>query len=89
MFKVFYLTPGEFSQAVIMPGHKPAEFETLEEAKAFIQSQVNEDDAVQPGDNSNSATIFYEVYDRYPFDEDQTEVVKAPVYTSDDYYYHP
>lgn len=88
MFKVFYLTPGEFSQAVIMPGHKPAEFETLEEAKAFIHSQVNEDDAVLPRDNSNSATISYDVYDGTPFDEDG-EVVKDPVYTSDDYYYHP
>lgn len=88
MFQVFYLTPGEFSQAVIMPGHKPAEFETLEEAKAFIKSQVDEDDAVQPGDNSNSATISYDVYDGSPFDE-YGEVVKDPVYTSDDYYYHP
>jgi hypothetical protein len=88
MYNVFFLTPGEFTQAVIMPDFKPAEFETIEEAKAFIAGQVNEEDKVQPGDNSNAATICYHIYDGSPYDEDG-EVVAEPVYISDDYYYHP
>jgi len=88
MYNVYFLTPGEFTQAVIMPGFKPAEFETIEEAKAFIAGQVNEEDKVQPGDNSNAASISYEVYDGSPYDEDG-EVVAEPVYISDDYYYKP
>lgn len=87
MYKVFFLTPGEFSPAVIMPGFKPAEFSTIEEAKAYITSQVREEDKVQAGDNSTAATISYEVYDGSPYDEEGE--VKEPVYISDDYYDKP
>ena len=98
MYNVFFLTPGEFTQAVIMPGFKPAKFETIEEAKAFIAGQVREEDKVQPGDNSNAATICYHIYDGSPYDEDDgwtpedgflREAVNDPVYISDDYYYKP
>lgn len=88
MYNVFFLTPGEFTQAVIMPGFKPAEFEDIEDAKAFIADQVREEDKVQPGDNSNAATICYQIYDGSPYGEDG-EVVAEPVYFSDDYYYKP
>lgn len=88
MYNVFFLTPGEFTQAVVMPGFKPAEFETIEEAKAYIAGQVCEEDKVQPNDNSNAATICYHIYDGSPYDE-SGEVVAEPVYVSDDYYYKP
>ena len=88
MYKVFFLTPGEFSPAVIMPGFKPAEFSTIEEAKAYIANQVREEDKVQDGDNSTAATICYEVYDGSPYDE-EGEVTKEPVYMSDEYYFRP
>ena len=88
MYNVFFLTPGEFTQAVVMPGFKPAEFETIEEAKAYIAGQVCEEDKVQPNDNSNTATICYHIYDGSPYDEDG-EVVADPVYISDEYYYKP
>ena len=88
MYKVFYLTAGEYNQAVIMPGFKPAEFKTIEEAKAYILSQVREEDKVQPTDNTSSATICYEVYDRNPYNE-SGEIEIDPVYISEDYYYKP
>ena len=88
MFNVYYLTPGEFSQAVQMPGFIPASFETIEEAKSYIDGQVREEDKVGPHDNSNAATICYEIYKGSPFDEDG-EVVAEPVYVSDDYYFRP
>lgn len=88
MYNVFFLTPGEFSPAVIMPGFKPAEFETVEEAKLYIKRQLREEDKVQPGDNSNAATICYEIYDGSPYNEDG-EVIAEPVFISDDYYYKP
>ena len=88
MYKVFFLTSGEFSPAVIMPGFKPAEFSTIEEAKAYIANQVREEEKVQDGDNSTAATICYEVYDGSPYDE-EGEVTKEPVYMSDDYYDRP
>ena len=88
MYKVFFQAPGGFSQAVIMPGFKPAEFSTIEEAKAYIANQVREEDKVQDGDNSTAATICYEVYDGSPYDE-EGEVTKEPVYMSDDYYDRP
>lgn len=85
MYKVFFLTPGEFSPAVIMPGYEPAEFSTIEEAKAYISDHVREEDKVMDGDNSTSATICYEVYDGSPYDE-EGEITKEPVYMSDEYY---
>lgn len=88
MYQVYYLTPGEFSPAVIMPDFKLAQFETLEEAKSYVSGQLREEDKVQPCDNSNSATICYEIYDGSPFGEDG-EVEAEPVWISDDYYYHP
>ena len=86
MFNVYYLTPGEFSSAVVMPGFKPASFETIEDAKAYINSQLHEEARVQPGDNSDAATICYQIYDGSPYDE-EGDVTAEPVYISDDYYY--
>lgn len=88
MYKVFFQTPGEFSPAVIMPGFKPAEFSTIEEAKAYIAKEVREEDKVQEGDNTTAATICYEVYDGSPYDE-EGEVTKEPVYISYQYYFRP
>lgn len=84
-FNVFYMTPGEFSQAVIMPGFKPAEFATIEDARAYIAGQVSDENKVQPSDNSDSATIRYEVYEGSPYNE-EGEVTANPVFMSDEYY---
>jgi len=49
---------------------------------------VRDEEEVGPYDNSNSATIRYEVYDGSPFNEDE-EVTAEPVYMSDEYYFRP
>lgn len=86
-FNVYYCTPVETMQAVIMPDYKPAIFDTLDEAKLYVEERVKGEEPVDPRDNTadnHNTNHWYEVYQGDPVNEDGE--AQDAVYTSDCYY---
>lgn len=84
-FSVYICTPVESTLATIMPGFKEARFETLEDAREYIDRQTRGEKQLDPRDTDNgNNNHWYEVYEGEPFDEDGG--AKDFVYISESYY---
>ena len=91
MFNVYFCTGVESTPAVIMPGCKPASFETMEEAMNYVNEETGTCEAVDPRDNcieGTSRECWWEIYDGPMVvnqGEDDEEFFE-PVYRSSIYY---
>lgn len=91
MYNVYFCTGVECIPAVIMPGFKPATFNTLEDAKDFVNEQSKGKKMVEPRDNcieGTSRECWWEIYDGDVIENPDTddEVFHDPIYTSPTYY---
>lgn len=91
MYNVYFCTGVETIPAVIMPGFKPAIFETLAEAKNYIIDQSEGKQLVDPRDNcieGTSRECWWEIYDGEMVENPGTddEVFNNPIFISPTYY---
>lgn len=89
-YAVYYCNPVESHIDIIYPENKEARFDTLEEAREYVDRQTEGYEEVDDRDADNGNDRFwYEVYEGEPitYNEKGEEILQDFKYVSEQYYY--